>query len=202
MQQLQHNAQFSQDYCCFVTQSIECSNNNVLKLSSRMLRSVSSLLVFPAHQLTIMTPAVLNRDTAWFFVQKSQITFQVRACSEVRVLLTADPFDLSLYTREFILGASGNTKSVILGRNNATLVENITADVVQCNDFRQFLVSWESGMLQVSREQSTGGALLKHLDAEMRTVHAVSISTGDGSTGEWRFSRDAGEIHLLTFIKL
>jgi acid stress-induced BolA-like protein IbaG/YrbA len=156
----------------------------------------------PAHQLTITTPGVFNRDTAWFIVQKSQITFQVRACSEVRVLLTEDLFDLSLYTREVILGASGNTRSVILGRNNVTLIENSTANVVQCNDFRQFLISWESGMLQVNREQSTGDTLLKYLDTEMRTVHAVSISTGDGSTGEWRFSRDAGEIHLLTFIKL
>jgi Farnesoic acid 0-methyl transferase len=157
-----------------------------------------SSISFAAHQLTITTPAVQTWNTAWFTVQKTQIAFEVRACSAVRVLLLdQNRIDLAQYMREVILGASGNTKNVILGRNNATLVENNTANVVQCNDFRQFLISWDSGTLLVSRPQLSGDVLLKYLDAEMRPIHSIAISTGDGSTGEWRFGRDAGKTILL-----
>jgi len=110
------------------------------------------------------------------------------------VLLADDPFDLSKFTHEIVLGGWDNTKSAIFGANNETLVENATSGVVNCHDFTQFWIGWQSGLFQIFRGQPTGELLLRYQELNMQLVHAALISTGDQSDGEWLFSSSAGKI--------
>jgi hypothetical protein len=142
----------------------------------------------------VITPATYNLETAWFIVHQPFIAFQVLACREARILLTEDPFDLSVYTREVLLGGWGNTKSAIYTKNNQTGVEKDTTGILDCEDFRQFWIRWESGVLSVGQGQLNGEELMSYEETESRSIVAVSISTGDGSTGEWQFNHDVGMV--------
>jgi hypothetical protein len=145
--------------------------------------------------LTVTTPATYSfMQTAWFIVHHPFFTFKVRACGEARILLLADPFDVSLYSREIVIGGFSNTKVLIYDSRNATLAERDIKGLLNCNELQQFWISWnlQTMLLLVGRGNVGNEELLQYSDTQLQPIHAVSVSTANGISGEWQFSRDAG----------
>jgi Farnesoic acid 0-methyl transferase len=158
---------------------------------------LNSLCEFAARMLTVVTPPAYSfLKTAWFIVHQPFFTFQVRACADARILLLEDPVDVSLYSREVILGGVGNTKVMIYDSRNATLAEQDARGLLSCNELQQFWISWnlQSMMLSIGRGTVGSEQILQYADNAMRPIHVVSVSTVNGIDGEWQFSRDAGKL--------
>jgi Farnesoic acid 0-methyl transferase len=102
-----------------------------------------------------------------------------------------DPYVVSLYSREIVIGAVNNTKVIIYAADHSTLAETVRRGVVNCDEARQFWISWKTGILRIGRGMLDGEELLSYVDTMVRPILAVSVASG--SSGEWQFTRDAGE---------
>jgi len=133
-------------------------------------------------------------------VNQQIIAFKVRACAEARILLSEDPFDLTTFSREIVIGGSSNTRSGIYDINNQSLLETSTPAILQCEEFVDFWIRWQSngGTITVGKGVIDVGVFLKYDDSDPHPVHAVSISTAQNNTGSWQLSTDAGKyLHML-----
>jgi len=110
---------------------------------------------------------------------------------EARILLLEDPYDISLYSREIVIGAVNNTKLIIYSVDRATLAETVLGGTVNCDEARRFWVSWTSQTLRIGRGVLDSEELLQYFDTEFRPILAVSVASG--SAGEWQFTRGFGE---------
>lgn len=149
--------------------------------------------------LTVNTPPTYSSSrTAWFFVHHPFFAFKVRACAGARVLLLEDPVQGSLYSREVVLGGLGNTKVLIYDSRNATLAETDAKGLLNCNELQQIWISWDlqTTLLRVGRGNVGAEEILRYADKDMRPIHAVSVSTDIGISGEWQLTRDAGKLEL------
>ena len=102
-----------------------------------------------------------------------------------------DPNDVSLYSREIAIGAVNNTKVMIFAADHSTLAETVMGGVVNCDEARRFWISWKTGTLRIGRGTLDSEELLSYVDTMVRPIFAVSVASG--SSGEWQFTRDAGE---------
>lgn len=100
---------------------------------------------------------------------------------------------------EIVLGGNGNKQSFIRnavgGYNEVFIAE--TPNILDCAQSRPFWMSWMGRVnrtLAVGRGKSVGAdTFMQWTDTvEQRTVGALSLVTGWGSTGNWTFLRDAG----------
>jgi hypothetical protein len=135
-------------------------------------------------------------QTAWFIVHQLFFTFQMRTCAGARILLLEDPFDRSLYSRELVIGDRNNTKIRLLDASENVVLEKDVNGLVHCSELRPFWISWnwQIGELRVGKGLVNTEEILHYVDAAMSPFHAVSVSTGDGFTGEWQFTRDVGQL--------
>ena len=151
-----------------------------------------------ANEFTVNTPVVYGYDLAWFVVHLNFFTFKVRACSEVRLILAEDPFvssATSTRVHEVVVGGWQNTKSVIYKDtiNNETVVETATPRILNCNEFREFWIQWQTdGNISVGEGAVGTGEFLRYTDPDPHPIHSVSISTGEGSSGQWQISSETG----------
>lgn len=120
----------------------------------------------------------------------------MRTCAGARILLLEDPFDRSLYSRELVIGDRNNTKIRLLDASENVVLEKDVNGLVHCSELRPFWISWnwQIGELRVGKGLVNTEEILHYVDAAMSPFHAVSVSTGDGFTGEWQFTRDVGQL--------
>lgn len=116
-------------------------------------------------------------------------------------MLTDDPYGNINYYREIVIGAYGNTRSEILGLGNVTLGSVATPGILQCDDFIQFWITWQTEALTVTQNQQNSVPFLKHIEVDRPPIHAVLISTGDGNSGEWQFGQDIGKHELILHLR-
>ena len=80
------------------------------------------------------------------------------------------------------------------GENDASA---LTPDVLSCNEYRTFWISWLSRYLEVGRYHRHGYHELVRLEPIMaQTVGAISVTT-DGHEGDWEFENEAGRIYIF-----
>lgn len=129
-------------------------------------------------------------------MQRNYLLFRVRACSEARLLLAYDPFDLTSNTKEVIIGGWSNTKSEIYGdmSSNETLVTEDTGSILNCDAFNDFWVQWSASGITVGKGSLNSQEFLRYDQSGLHNIHAVSVSTGAGSAGEWQVSVQSGEL--------
>ena len=106
---------------------------------------------------------------------------------------------------EIVLGGNSNTQSFIRkdvgGYNEVAIAE--TPGILSCSMSLPFWISWGG---KVNRTLAVGKGNILGSDSfmtwtdtgETRLVGALSLVTGWGSTGNWKFLRDAGKKNLLS----
>ena len=140
----------------------------------------------------ITTPSDYNHNNAWFVTDAGLITFQVQACSEARILIAEDPFNISTSNYEVVIGGSNNAKTSIV-KDLTTLAEADTPGILSCDGPNNFWIRWQSKSgITVGQGALDSNLLVNFANLNMNPLYALSISTGQGSTGEWQFESRAG----------
>lgn len=77
---------------------------------------------------------------------------------------------------------------------SATKANLTTVDVVNCDSFKRFWVSWANGLIKLGQGQLQENTLLFWSNEKPFTVRALSLKTsvGSGAVAEWQFSARAG----------
>ena len=145
----------------------------------------------------LYTPSDYNYKHGWIEVgDRTTILFQVRACNDVQIALTAFPGDTSKKTYEVVLGFNNNTKSAIRdvarGKN---LLEKTTKNVLHCTKARVFWINWRDGLLQVGRKGEIGKRMFMQIAmADIHTARAVAFSAkSDPGPAMWRLPGISGQ---------
>jgi hypothetical protein len=129
-----------------------------------------------------------------FKSSRKSVTFDVRACSNVRLQLSQIAFRSPQY--EVVLGSDNNSKSKILklgGSEAEVLAESDTPGIVSCTESRKFTLRWMTNTVQVLTGSSAGRVIVDWTNSQgSLALFAVGLATGPGSAGEWKFSFDQG----------
>ena len=127
----------------------------------------------------------------WITVDdRKAMVFNVKACNDAHVALSSQLGITYLHTYEIVLGAYGNSMSLI---RNATQgnpwVALDTPGIVNCTEMRKFWVGWGSGLIRVGRGGEVGMDQIMHWqDPNPYAVHGLGISSGWGAIATWQFS--------------
>ena len=69
-----------------------------------------------------------------------------------------------------------------------------TNSMLKCDTLVDFWIRWGwDKSIRVGQGQLDEGQFLEWKDDDTQNIHAISLSTGDGTTGEWQFSSGVGE---------
>lgn len=118
---------------------------------------------------------------------RSEFSFQVSAQNDAHVALmstdnTADP----LY--EIVIGGWNNTKSCIRLGKQQECKTLYCGPVVYSDTYTQFWVSWVNGVISLVRSETVNQIVLMEFNhATPYPVNFLSVMTGFGSTGKWKF---------------
>ena len=158
--------------------------------------------IIAAEQFTFATPAQYGHTHAWMVMGRKSLLFKVRACSEVRILLAYDPYDVTSNVKEVVIGGWSNTKSAIYGDliSNTTVATVDTINILSCDVFNDFWVEWYSAGIVVGKGTSLSSLeFMRYDDQNIHKINALSFSTGAGSAGEWQVGSQAGNNSSFQF---
>jgi len=67
-----------------------------------------------------------------------------------------------------------------------TLLDVETVDILSCDEYRYFWISWIGGWLVVGRGQIVGSSrFVEWMELERTSIGAVAVSSGFTSDGHW-----------------
>ena len=70
-----------------------------------------------------------------------------------------------------------------------------TPNMLKCDTLVDFWIRWGwDQSIRVGQGRLDEGLFLEWKDSDAQNIHAMSLTTGDGTTGEWRFSSNAGQV--------
>ena len=73
-----------------------------------------------------------------------------------------------------------------------------TPDILDCQEFKKFWLSWEEGLIRLGHGLATGvDSIIQWQDPNPYIIKGVAISTGYGATGKWDFSQIEGRSNPL-----
>ncbi|XP_064608504.1 uncharacterized protein LOC135472764 isoform X4 [Liolophura sinensis] len=123
---------------------------------------------------------------------KEFLAFKLKAGGDAHIALSAVYGDLERKTHEIVIGAEGNTKSMIReGSMGLVRTEALTYNVLHSNEFRFFWVSWAGGNIEVGRGAKYGQGRFLHWrvpEYKRFNVNCLAVSTGRASRGQWEFA--------------
>ncbi|XP_033724545.1 C3 and PZP-like alpha-2-macroglobulin domain-containing protein 8 [Pecten maximus] len=129
----------------------------------------------------------------------AHFTFQVKACRDVHVGLfntAGEP-----YTYGLVLGGWGNAKSRLRAWSSS-YVDNFERNIVDCNVYKSFWVSWRNNVISVGRGNSFNvGTLLSFTDQHPNQIRYVGITTGFGASGEWEIPIKRPPLHCYQHVQ-
>ena len=120
--------------------------------------------------------------------------FKVQACNNARVTLAAKPDDIT-QSYEIIIGGGGNKRSVIrTAISGPNVAVNRYPGLLSCNESRWFWVGWQRGKIEVGQGVLYGKfRFLLFQDPNPRDVTAMSFSSGDGATAQYKYLEPNGK---------
>ncbi|XP_064608502.1 uncharacterized protein LOC135472764 isoform X2 [Liolophura sinensis] len=132
---------------------------------------------------------------------KEFLAFKLKAGGDAHIALSAVYGDLERKTHEIVIGAEGNTKSMIReGSMGLVRTEALTYNVLHSNEFRFFWVSWAGGNIEVGRGAKYGQGRFLHWrvpEYKRFNVNCLAVSTGRASRGQWEFAELLGQFPNL-----
>ncbi|XP_033724549.1 C3 and PZP-like alpha-2-macroglobulin domain-containing protein 8 [Pecten maximus] len=129
----------------------------------------------------------------------AHFTFQVKACRDAFVGLfntSGEP-----YTYRIVLGGWENVKSRLKTWSSYS-VYNFESNIVDCNVYKSFWVSWRNNVISAGRGNSFNvGTLLSLTDQHPNQIRYVGISTGFGTSGEWKIPNERPPLHCYQHVQ-
>ncbi|XP_071150572.1 C3 and PZP-like alpha-2-macroglobulin domain-containing protein 8 [Mytilus edulis] len=122
------------------------------------------------------------------------LTFEAKACRDANTIMSnSDNGNSSKPIYEFIIGGWENQKSAILRRNDDSLTKSSqqvvifnTPDICKCDEYRQFWISANNGVLMMGKGLIVGiNVIAEWTDPDPFTVKSIGIITW-GGIGEWK----------------
>lgn len=158
-------------------------------------------LSMEGDNILVRTTEESSKRDIWLSLPSTRTStiLDVRACYNARVVLyTTMHADNPSY--EIVLGAKSNSVTqVFVGadkEDNTPAAEWSSPDILSCYEYRTFWISWKNGYIEVAKRSNAGQRLLEWQHDEPASVHAVALSTGAGTYGNWKFSRKTCEIKV------
>jgi len=112
------------------------------------------------------------------------IRFKVKACHHVFVLLSSALDLISPDFYEIVIGGWYNQYSAIHRKaSTGQAVKEITANILNCNEFKEFNVSWSSD--STIKVQHDSRIFIDWNDKSPIPVHGLGIMTAFGANGTW-----------------
>ena len=116
------------------------------------------------------------------------VTFYVTGCYNLHIALSEIPGVLHTLTYEIILGANGNSRSVIkYGIGGEEIASSETQDVVNCQEKRAFWINWGDRPLWVGRGlqmDPDSAFLVLHGERRLDVVNSLAVKGGERGTGD------------------
>ena len=129
----------------------------------------------------------------------THVTANIKGCNDAHFLISEKLYDVSdLEAYEIIIGGYSNTRSDIRLMGNETKVTAESIDVMNCNEFRKFWVSWNmTGSITVGSGYSHQHILMHYEQPDpMRYFGYVALKTYDTDL-EWRIPEtDCEYLHI------
>jgi len=119
----------------------------------------------------------------------------VKAASDAMVSLLSVPSNFKAPSYEIIVGALGNTKTLLHCKSSAGDIEFEidTQNILSATELRSFWLSWVNGTIQFGTGDVVGqNRLLNFKDPQptyRKYVHSVAVATGLGVNGEWEIGQ-------------
>ena len=94
-------------------------------------------------EYTYTTTSQYSFNRHWIFTRRSYITFSVQSCTSAIVLLAETPGSTETRYYEITIGLFENTKvSIFDSDNSGDIADMEIADLLNCDEFRKFWISW------------------------------------------------------------
>ena len=118
--------------------------------------------------------------------------FQVRGREDASVGLSQLPANFEVSTTEIVIGASGNSRTVIRDGVNGTELHGVDShDVLSTTELRWFWVQWEGSTYTVGEGETVGEKqLLTYSMTSAILVSSVAVTTSGNAYGEWKVYTD------------
>ena len=148
-------------------------------------------IVFAGNTYNLFTDGTNNNSNGTMsIVEQTYVSFRVRACAEVHLIMTSDRQQF-----EVVLGAAGNTQILIREHVGSDPVVSLSKEhVVSCSDMWRFWVSWDNSNIRVG-----SGTPLSHEYLSWRAgyeiyIKSVTFSTALNHWAEWDILHDYGRL--------
>jgi hypothetical protein len=134
------------------------------------------------------TPPGKNYTNLWKTIfDLTGTQFQVKACSDVYILLTEYLGIPTLNAYEIMIGGASNTRSAIIDKTTGKEVASAsTPEILQCYSLRSFWIQWDSTKIVLGTGERIGAdPILSFTGAELNPFGAMSFAML--SEGLWEF---------------
>ena len=142
---------------------------------------------------------------------RTNITFDVRACSDAHVILYVIDFDSEppgADVIDIVLGAENNTESAIRNCEGSvcSYLIRIQHSPLHCGEFRRFVVGWEEGIEVRTIVDGTWRTFLTYSPGwdlfQVRSIFfAYKYNTVDSTASDWKIGEYSGcrkHVHTRT----
>lgn len=155
----------------------------------------------PENYITVLTPAKYDYQCLPEVPvsRKSYVAFSIRASADAHIALSSVYGDTREGTYEVTIGAERNSRSTIRDGGLGTIMEwTVTRNILDPTEFHSFWISWDGGVVALGRGSKKGEKCLVSWNVpsqKQHSVNCISVSTDEGSSGEWQFIEYIGENH-------
>lgn len=150
-------------------------------------------------EIRVLTP---NDYQYWYLTkfgvpsqESTHLAFKVQACNDAHVLLQPS----NRRPIEIVLGGWSNSNSCLRTRVQGPCRDQFDGEVLDCKEFKDFVISWKDGRIMVGHMNSGFRDLM--LDFQFKNPlfnMTIGISTGFGATGIWTFEGSCFIYFLLS----
>ena len=134
--------------------------------------------------------------TGWVPVSgESSLVFKVKACKEAFLALCQVQGHVYTLSYEFALGVNAGIDNELRYGVDGEAKDNNQAQVLSCDEMREFWVSWSNGDITLGQGGNVGqDQLLSWNDVNPYDINAVSLTTRKYITAEWEFVSKTGTV--------
>ena len=123
------------------------------------------------------------------------VRFHVRACQEANIQLNTVK---SYMSYDLVVGAEGNTK-IILSKPFETLTTVTAVDILQCERYKQFWLTWSEQTIRLGEGDTIGDIFLLEYPYDPSDGAINQLHFFTETTGQWMVSREQGHtIRVIT----
>ena len=120
-------------------------------------------------------------------MNRDNLVFEVMATADASIALSYLPSNFDVQTAEIVIGAHGNTRTVIRKEVNGEEMATVdSADVLSGSERRWFWVKWSGSVISVGKGQTLDqDTLLSHTVSDTLVISSLAVTTSGSTKGEW-----------------